>query len=535
MTTVTVKASHTYDVTGGCWPRWARPPRACGRAAPSAVVSDTNVAPPLSGPPPGQPGGGGLPGAPLRLPPPGRSIRTAPYLPEPARNTWPRTPHPGRRPHRPGGRRGGGPHRVCRRHLPPGDPLPPGAHHPFGGGGRLGGGKDRHRPENGKNLAGAFYQPKAVLCDLDTLATLPEADFADGCAEVIKYGMIGDAGLLDTLETIDLRADPEEVVARCIAHKRDLVEQDEFDTGARQLLNLGHTIGHGVEACSGYQISHGKAVAIGMTLVTRGAVAFGKCPPAVLPRLEGLLARYRLPTATDYAAGDLYEKTLSDKKRAGDTISLVVPTAWGTQPAGPRPGGRAEDLDRKGVGAMTVTIQPGCAEGTLAAVPSKSAAHRLLICAALGQRPVQVVCPQTSQDIEATVRCLNALGADIRPRAGGYDVTPPGPGGRPRPLPLGLRGERLHPSLPPAGGGGPGGPGHLPPGRPAGPAAHGAPDGAAGGRGMRDPSPPPGQRAHHPGPAPAGGIHPAGGCVLPVHLRDALRPAPAGGGRAPSP
>ena len=134
-----------------------------------------------------------------------------------------------------------------------------------------------------------------------------------------------------------LRADPEGVTARCIAHKRDLVEQDEFDTGARQLLNLGHTIGHGVEACSGYQISHGKAVAIGMTLVTRGAVAAGLCPPEVLPRLEALLARYHLPTATDYAAADLYEKTLSDKKRAGDTLSLVVPTAWGKSVLHPLP------------------------------------------------------------------------------------------------------------------------------------------------------------------------------------------------------
>lgn len=199
------------------------------------------------------------------------------------------------------------------------------------------GGKTAIDLRGGKNLAGAFYQPKAVLCDLDTLATLPAETFADGCAEVIKYGMIGDGALLDKLEKIDLAADPEEVAARCIAQKRDLVEQDEFDTGARQLLNLGHTIGHGVEACSGYQISHGKAVAIGMTLVTRGAVAAGLCPPEVLPRLEALLARYHLPTATDYAAADLYEKTLSDKKRAGDTLSLVVPTAWGKSVLHPLP------------------------------------------------------------------------------------------------------------------------------------------------------------------------------------------------------
>lgn len=191
------------------------------------------------------------------------------------------------------------------------------------------GGKTAIDLTNGKNLAGAFYQPQAVLCDLDTLDTLPAEVFADGCAEVIKYGMIGDPALLARLETVDFRADPEELVARCVAQKRDLVEQDEFDTGARQLLNLGHTLGHGVEACSGYTVSHGQAVAIGMTLVTRAAVAFGRCPAEVLPRLRRLLERYGLPDATAYSAQALYEKTLSDKKRSGDTISLVVPIAWG--------------------------------------------------------------------------------------------------------------------------------------------------------------------------------------------------------------
>ena len=191
------------------------------------------------------------------------------------------------------------------------------------------GGKTAIDLTNGKNLAGAFYQPQAVLCDLDTLDTLPAEVFADGCAEVIKYGMIGDPALLARLETVDFRADPEELVARCVAQKRDLVEQDEFDTGARQLLNLGHTLGHGVEACSGYTVSHGRAVAIGMTLVTRAAVAFGRGPAEVLPRLRRLLERYGLPDATAYSAQALYEKTLSDKKRSGDTISLVVPIAWG--------------------------------------------------------------------------------------------------------------------------------------------------------------------------------------------------------------
>ena len=191
------------------------------------------------------------------------------------------------------------------------------------------GGKTAIDLKNGKNLAGAFYQPSLVLCDLDTLDTLPADVFADGCAEVIKYGMIGDEGLLALLETTSFQSDPEEIVARCIAQKRDLVEQDEFDTGARQLLNLGHTIGHGIEACSGYAISHGKAVAVGMVIITRAAIAQGHCPPEALPKLLGLLKKYGLPEATRYSAEELYEKTLSDKKRAGGTISLVVPTAWG--------------------------------------------------------------------------------------------------------------------------------------------------------------------------------------------------------------
>ncbi len=191
------------------------------------------------------------------------------------------------------------------------------------------GGKTAIDLQGGKNLAGAFYQPCGVLCDLDTLESLPASVFADGCAEVIKYGMIGDAALLDRLEKTDFRADPEEIVARCVAQKRDLVEQDEFDTGARQLLNLGHTVGHGVEACSAYTISHGKAVAIGMTIVTRAAVSYGRCPRGVLSRLTALLERYHLPIHTEYLAQSLYEKTLSDKKRSGDTIALVVPIDWG--------------------------------------------------------------------------------------------------------------------------------------------------------------------------------------------------------------
>jgi len=180
----------------------------------------------------------------------------------------------------------------------------------------------------GKNLAGAFYQPWLVLCDTDTLHTLPEEVFAGGMAEVIKYGMLGNAQLL-----ADLRSPINDIlqstIATCAAMKRDIVQTDEFDTGNRMLLNLGHTIGHAIERLSGYAISHGRAVAIGMAMITRAAIAKNLCPPEALHILEDLLARYNLPATTTYPAGDIFEASLQDKKRAGAHITEVIPTKPG--------------------------------------------------------------------------------------------------------------------------------------------------------------------------------------------------------------
>ena len=191
------------------------------------------------------------------------------------------------------------------------------------------GGKTAIDLKAGKNLAGAFYQPVLVLCDPDALETLPPEDFADGCAEVIKYGMLGSRDLLLSLLERPLSEQLESVIAQCVSMKRDLVEEDEFDTGARQLLNLGHTLGHAIEADSGYAVSHGRAVAAGMAVVTRAAVRKGVCPLKCRSILEELLRRYYLPDRTVLPAEELYEKTLSDKKRAGDRVNLVVPVEVG--------------------------------------------------------------------------------------------------------------------------------------------------------------------------------------------------------------
>ena len=180
----------------------------------------------------------------------------------------------------------------------------------------------------GKNLVGAFNQPIGVFCDTDALSTLPPEIFADGCAEVIKYGYINDPTLLKMLEN-DFSADPEAVIARCVADKRDVVEADERDTGMRQLLNLGHTAGHAVEAHSNFAISHGSAVAIGMVLMTRAAITEGICTPEVLPHMLQMLKAYHLPTECPYDAATLAAIAMGDKKRAGSRITLVLPQSIG--------------------------------------------------------------------------------------------------------------------------------------------------------------------------------------------------------------
>lgn len=181
----------------------------------------------------------------------------------------------------------------------------------------------------GKNLAGAFHQPIAVLCDPDTLNTLPEDIFLAGCAEVIKYGILYDTVLFETLLSCGTAFDREAVIARCVELKRDVVAVDEFDTGARQFLNLGHTIGHGVEAHSNFTLSHGFSVAIGMAIVARASAEYGYCTPETRDQILDILQKFHLPIHTETSPDDLYNAALSDKKRSGKNINLIVPAAIG--------------------------------------------------------------------------------------------------------------------------------------------------------------------------------------------------------------
>lgn len=189
----------------------------------------------------------------------------------------------------------------------------------------------------GKNLAGAFWQPSLVLCDTDTLCSLPDEIFRDGCAEVIKYAILYDPALFEELMRSGLDFDREAVITRCVQWKRDVVMEDEFDTGSRMKLNLGHTFGHGVEAKSEFTVSHGQGVSIGMAIAARASVKHGLCSSTCCQRILEILDRFHLPTKTSYTADELYDCTLSDKKRTGGSIRLIIPREIGCCEIRPTP------------------------------------------------------------------------------------------------------------------------------------------------------------------------------------------------------
>ncbi|MDO4869770.1 MAG: 3-dehydroquinate synthase [Bacillota bacterium] len=191
------------------------------------------------------------------------------------------------------------------------------------------GGKTAVDLEAGKNLAGAFYQPDIVICDIETLDTLPEREKRSGMGEVIKYGMLAEAGLLDQVPQTSDRESMERLIETCVSIKRDIVQQDEFESGCRKLLNFGHTIGHAVEKVSGYSLLHGEAVAIGMVSMTKAALRMGLCSEETLEILTKTVSCAGLPVSAEYDKDALFDAIKSDKKAAGDGIDIVLPEGIG--------------------------------------------------------------------------------------------------------------------------------------------------------------------------------------------------------------
>jgi len=185
------------------------------------------------------------------------------------------------------------------------------------------GGKTGLDLPEGKNLIGAFYQPHAVVMDPALLHTLPRRRMAEGLAEVIKYGLIGDLPLLSQIE--QQAYDLEWVVERCVRSKITIVAQDEKDSGERMLLNFGHTVGHAIEKITGYErYSHGEAVAAGMAAAAAIGERMGQTETGTRDRIVRLLQTYQLPVHVPVAAGDLAVAILSDKKRLGNRIHFVL-------------------------------------------------------------------------------------------------------------------------------------------------------------------------------------------------------------------
>lgn len=191
------------------------------------------------------------------------------------------------------------------------------------------GGKAAVNLDSGKNQAGTFFQPDLVVCDPDLLSSLPDDIFRDGCAEVVKYGVIADGRLFDMLKG-PLGPQLGEVIERCLTIKSRLVYEDEFDTGPRQLLNFGHTFGHAVEKCSGYGVSHGKAVAIGMVMAAHVAEKMGVCSSDCRIKIKDTVTSFGLPHKTDLREAELLSAMISDKKRSLEEITLVLPEEIGS-------------------------------------------------------------------------------------------------------------------------------------------------------------------------------------------------------------
>ncbi|MCI5721231.1 MAG: 3-dehydroquinate synthase [Firmicutes bacterium] len=192
------------------------------------------------------------------------------------------------------------------------------------------GGKTAINLPAGKNLAGAFHQPALIWRDVTMLESLPADTYLNGMAEVIKYGVLADADLWSLLlNYANVQNNMPEIIDRCVSIKNRIVAEDEFDTGTRQLLNFGHTIGHAIERASDFAVSHGFAVAKGMAAIADISARQGWCSRECAQEIIQLLENYGFDLSIDYSMDELYNIMLSDKKRKGGVIDLVVPERIG--------------------------------------------------------------------------------------------------------------------------------------------------------------------------------------------------------------
>ena len=187
------------------------------------------------------------------------------------------------------------------------------------------GGKTAVDIKAGKNLVGAFHQPRLVIADTDTLSTLTPEFFADGMAEVIKHGMIKSAELFDLLSARDIKENLVDIMKRNVTIKGQVVENDEREKGERMLLNFGHTLGHALEKYYDFTgLTHGCAVAVGMSTFTHIAERRGMCKAGVADMLDALLTKCGLPITDPAPMDELFRLSLGDKKHLANGMNIVI-------------------------------------------------------------------------------------------------------------------------------------------------------------------------------------------------------------------
>ena len=186
-----------------------------------------------------------------------------------------------------------------------------------------------------KNMVGAFHQPRLVYMNMEVLKTLDADQFASGMGEVLKTALIRDGAfyewIINHMEPIMDRTGAvlAKMIQKCCQIKSSVVESDPTEKGERAILNLGHTVGHAIEKLSGYSISHGHAVAMGMVVMCRAAYSLGYSQENCTPPLLQALDACHLPSACPYDAASLAKAALSDKKRRGDSLTLILPQRMG--------------------------------------------------------------------------------------------------------------------------------------------------------------------------------------------------------------
>jgi 3-phosphoshikimate 1-carboxyvinyltransferase len=269
------------------------------------------------------------------------------------------------------------------------------------------GGKTAINLSAGKNLAGCFYQPAKVIIDTAFLDTLPHEEWQNGIGEIIKYGAIKDKRLFSIMEKGNYKEKLEEVIYRCLKIKKKVVEEDTLDTGIRQILNFGHTLGHAVEKHSDFEVAHGKAVGIGMALISRWASQRCLARTETAERIERVLHLYGMPTHYSIDIESLWQQASSDKKRKGDNITLSIVEDIGKCVL------KQFAMNDLTAADISATVNGDFLTGKISAPPSKSMAHRAIFCAVLSEKPSVIRKVDLSEDIIASLNVARALGCGV--------------------------------------------------------------------------------------------------------------------------